>query len=208
LKSSTKTLVFAITVLLTASICHENAFAQNGQTQGMSGGYVTVLDVARVFKNYTPFTEQLKTIEAEAQALRNKLQAQEAELRAEAQAIVQQYKAGSAERRQAESQLEQKKAQMMTNGRHAQADLLNREAQLYYKTYATLQQVVTAYAKQANISLVIRFESNPIDSKNRGAVIKGVNRNVVYQDSMDITMAVLKQMHSAAGIAFDTKNLK
>lgn len=180
----------------------------NTNQDSNANGYVTVLDVAKVFKNYPPFDQQLKQIESEAEALRAKIQQQEQQLRSEAQNIVKMFKIGTSERKQKEADLEQKRAKMMTEGRHAQTDLLNREAQLYFKTYAQMRGVVQAYSKQAGIALVIRFESAPIDRDNRGAVIKGVNRNVVFQDRMDITVAIIKQMHSQAGLQFNQQNLK
>ncbi len=179
------------------------AFAFSSQATAQSNGYVTVLDVAKVFKNYPPFTQKLKQIETEATALKNKMQQQQQQLQSEAQTIIKTYNVGTPERKEAEAKLEQKRAKMMTDARHAQTDLLNREAKLYHTTYMQMQKVVQAYCTNAKISLVIRFESDPIDRENRGAVIKGVNRNIVFQDRMDITIAVLRQMYTTAGLQFN-----
>ncbi len=191
--------------VLAVGIQTQNA---NAQGQSANAGYVTVLDVAKVFKNYPPFAQKLKQIEGEAQVLRDKIQQQQQQLQSEAQSVINTYKLGTPERKQAEGALEQKRAKMMTESRHAQTDLLNREAKLYFDTYVKMNQIVSAYAKQAGISLVIRFESDPIDRENRGAVIKGVNRNIVYQNSMDITVAIIKQMHAEAGLTFDVNSIK
>ena len=197
LKSPTKNaLTFCFAIAIVFAISSHTAAQQ-------SNGFVTVLDVAKVFKNYPPFTQKLKQIEQEATALKNKMQQQQQQLQGKAQTIVKTYNVGTPERKQAEANLEQERAKMMTDARHEQTDLLNREAKLYHTTYMQMQKVIQSYCSQSNISLVIRFESDPIDRENRGAVIKGVNRNIVYQDRMDITVAILKQMYSSAGMQFN-----
>ena len=177
-------------------VCVASVSAQ----QQLASGYVTVLDVARVFKSYAPFDNQLKQIEAEAENLRGNLVAQQQQLQSDVAQVLQQYKQGTPERNQQETLLEQRKVTMMTKARQAQEELLNREARLYYETYAEMQKVVSQYCQQSNISLVIRFESEPINRESRPEVIKGVNRNIVYQNNSDITDAIIQNMNQAAGV--------
>jgi len=188
---------------ITAAIlcCFTLAFAATASAQQQTnGGYVTVLDVAKVFKNYAPFTTKLKQIEQEAEGLRTSIQAQQQKLTADAQQIVSTYKAGTPERKNAETQLEQQRVTMMTDSRHKQEDLLNREAKLYHDTYNEMKTVVAAFCQRAKIAIVIRYESDLINGENRTEVIKGVNRNIVYQDRTDITEAIIGQMLQTAGL--------
>ncbi len=85
--------------------------------------------------------------------------------------------------------------------------MLNREARIYYDTYSQMQSVVAAAAEKYGISLVVRFDSQPIDASNRGEVVKGVNRNVVFQKNLDLTSMVIERMGapSSAGVGSNLK---
>ena len=78
---------------------------------------------------------------------------------------------------------------------------MNKEAQLYYNTYLEVQSVVASFAKQNNITLVLRFDSSPIDQTNRASVSAGVNRFIVYQNSLDITELITKQVNGGVAQA-------
>ena len=60
------------------------------------------------------------------------------------------------------------------------------------------QTTVADIANQYNITLIIRFDSKPIDPENRADVIKGVNRNIVYQKNLDLTNMVIDKMGSVS----------
>ena len=49
------------------------------------------------------------------------------------------------------------------------------------------------------ISMVLRFDSSPIDRENRGDVIKGVNRAVVYHNNLDLTDHVIQALNANGG---------
>ena len=57
-----------------------------------------------------------------------------------------------------------------------------------------------------NITMVLRFDSSPIDHKNRADVIKAVNRGVVFQKELDITDMVIQQMASSSASIMQNKN--
>ena len=68
--------------------------------------------------------------------------------------------------------------------------------QVYYDTYEQMQAVLKSLSTQHGISLVLRFDSGEVDPTNRGEVIKGVNRAIVYQEKLDLTNMVISQMSS------------
>jgi hypothetical protein len=55
---------------------------------------------------------------------------------------------------------------------------------------------VANFARQNNISLVLRFSSEPIEPDDRNSVLQGINRAVVYQNQLNITGHVLKEINS------------
>ena len=171
-----------------------------GAQETKSAGLVAVLDVAKVFKENQNFEAKMKAIKAEADGLKAQIQQQQDAIKAEAQELGQ-YEPGSAERNQMEATLEQKQTALRTKARQAEADLLNREAKIYYDTYQQMQSVVSNLASQHGISLVLRFDSEPIEATNRPEVIKGVNRAVVFHRRLDLTNLVIGQMNPSVSQA-------
>lgn len=185
-----KSLVVAFIAAVMLPTLGSTANAQDGK----SAGLVAVLDVAKVFKENQSFDSQMKAIKAEAEGLKGQIQQQQEAIKAEAQGLTQ-YEVGSPERNQLEATLEQKQTALRTKARQAETDLLNREAKVYYDTYQKMQTVVSSVANQHGISLVMRFDSNPIDPTNRTEVIKGVNRAIVFHRRLDLTNMVIKSMN-------------
>ncbi|MGI9515426.1 MAG: OmpH family outer membrane protein [Pirellulaceae bacterium] len=192
-------------LILTAIVACVFALAGNLQAQETSnGGMVAVLDVAKVFEANALFNQRMDAIKAEAEQFKAQMEAEQQRLQQMAEQG-KDYKPGSPELKQLEADVEAQAAQMRTKARQTNTDMLNREARIYYDTYTQMQQVVGGMSDQFGISLVIRFDSKSIDPENRGEVIQGVNRNVVYQKNLDLTTMVIEKM--AAESTADNRNL-
>ena len=165
-----------------------------------TGGIVAVLDVAKVFDQNADFKAKMDQIKNQAESLKQQIQAKQEKIRTDA-AQLQEYEVGSPDRNQLEAALEQRQAALRTEARQAEQDLLNREARIYYDTYKQMQTVVASIAQEYGISLVLRFESDPIDPDNRPEVIKGVNRAVVYHHKLDLTSMVINKMQTTTANA-------
>lgn len=172
--------------------------AQAGTAQAGSagGGWVVVLDVAKVFKANADFDNKMKLIKADAEQYQASFKAEQEKLQLDAQQL-QGMEANSDQRFQLEAQLEQRSTALKTKARQAETELLTKEAQAYYETYQKMQQIVASMAEQHGIVMVLRFDSEEIDPTNRGDVIKGVNRAVVYHKQLDITQEVIRAMGPA-----------
>ncbi len=191
-----KSLMLALIATVALPFFTRGASAQDGGNAGL----VAVLDVAKVFKDNQQFSAKMAAIKAEADGLKTGIQQKQEAIKVEAQGLGG-YEVGSPERNQMEAALEQKQTSLRTEARQAEANLLNREAQVYYETYEQMKTVVSSFATQNGISLVLRFDSNPIDANNRAEVIKGVNRSVIFHRRLDLTNAVIKQMNPASAQA-------
>ncbi len=158
-------------------------------------GIVAVLDVAKVFKQNRSFESRMQSIKSTADQLKAEIQQKQEAIKQEAQGL-NDFEIGSPERNQMEATLEQKQAGLRTEARQAEMDLLTKEAKIYFETYQQMQGVLKSLSAQHGISLVLRFDSEEIDPTNRGEVIKGVNRAIVYQEKLDLTTMVINQMSS------------
>ena len=180
----------AVLIAVTATV----ATTGQANAQEAKAGLVAILDVAKVFKENHGFDSKMKGIKGEADGLKAKITQQQEAIKQRAQQVTQ-YELGSPERNKLEAELEQEQAALRTKARQAEADLLNREARVYYETYQRMQTVVSSVAASNGISLVLRFDSEDIDPTNRGEVIKGVNRAVVYHRQLDLTRMVSTAMN-------------
>ena len=180
-------------IAIIACVC---SLAGTIHAQESGGGMVAVLDVAKVFEANTAFNSRMDAIKAEAQQFKTSMEQKQAELQQRA-APLKDYQPGSTEFNQLQAQLEQETASLRTQAQQTNTELLNREATIYFDTYNQLQSTVTDLAGQFNINLIIRFDSQPIDPANRGEVIKGVNRNIVYKKNLDLTSMVIEKMAGA-----------
>lgn len=187
-----------ICVSLTAS----STMAQERPTPGI----VAVLDVANVFQSNREFDEKMKLIRQEAEQLKNTVQSQQEQIRLDAQPL-QGMQPNSPQAKQLELELEQRQASLRAQARQSEADLLIREAAAYYDTYQKMLSVVTVVAQENGISMVLRFDGSSIDPQNRGDVIKGVNRAVVFHQNLDLTNLVLERMGPRVATA-NNPNLK
>lgn len=169
------------------------AFGATTQAQD-APGRVAILDVARVFKQNTVFEARMKAIKDEADALKTSITQRQEQIKIKAQEL-NSYERGTPERNQMEAQLEQQQTKLRTEARQAETDLLNREALIYFETYQQMQSVVSQIAQEYGLSLVLRFDSEPIDPTNRTEVIKGVNRAVVFHRKVDLTGMVSTQLN-------------
>jgi Skp family chaperone for outer membrane proteins len=185
-----KSLLLAVAITLVATL-------QSPVLGQQSPGRICVLDVAKVFKDNPSFQTQMEGIRNEASSLKASVEAQLASLQEEAKQL-DQYQVNSDKRRELERSLVTKQADLQTRARQTEADLLTREAKIYLQTYKQMEQVVAKIAEENNISLVLRYESAPINQDDRTDVIKGVNRQVVFQKYSDLTSLVHQQMTGTA----------
>ena len=162
--------------------------------QAQESGRIAILDVAKVFKDNPAFTAAMESIKTEADQLKNSITAEQEQIKAQAQKVAQMPR--DENRNQLEAQLEQQQTALRTKARQQETELLNKEAQIYFNTYRQMQSVVEELSTQYGISLVLRFDSEQIDPKNRNEVIKGVNRSVVFHRKVDLTNMVTETLNN------------
>jgi Skp family chaperone for outer membrane proteins len=195
---------FSHSLLLAILVSFGTALHNQADAQ-QSAGRICVLDVAKIFKDNPSFQSQMEGIRNDASTLKASVESQLAELQKEAEQL-EQYQPNSDKRRDLERTLVTKQAELQTLARQREADLLSREAKIYLQTYKQMERVVAKIAEEYSVSLVLRYESAPINQDDRADVIKGVNRQVVYQKYSDLTSMVHQQMTGTAQAPTGTQN--
>lgn len=190
-----------LALVVTALFSATPVSAQNGKQSGI----VAVLDVAKVFKENRDFESRMQSIKESANQMKASIQQKQEAIKQEA-AGLQQYEVGSPDRNQFESELVQKQAKLRAEAGQAEVDLLNKEARIYYDTYQQMQSILSSLSNEYGISLVLRHDSEAIDSNNRNEVVKGVNRAIVYQQGLDLTKLVIEKMSTNVASAGGATN--
>lgn len=164
------------------------ASAQQAQS---NGGIVAVLDLALIFESDPTHKQTIQKLESDAEQMKADFQNQQVALQNRAKEASANLKDDALN--SMEVKLQQENVSLQVQARQAQANLMKREAEAYYQTYNRVMQQVDKVCKDYNVSVVLRWDSTPIDPANPGTVIRGVQRSVVFA-KFDLTPVVARQM--------------
>jgi Skp family chaperone for outer membrane proteins len=92
-------------------------------------------------------------------------------------------------------------ADLQVQARQKTREFLEQEAQIHYEVYQEVQQHVAKFCQSYGIQLVIRYSRQPIDASKPQEVQMGLMREVVYQNSLDITQHIIDSLNQKAGAA-------
>jgi len=151
---------------------------------------VALVDVARVFKAHSRFNASLEQMKKDAEMFQAMMRSEQEKIAAEAE-VLKQIDPKSPEFKAKETEISKKLAELQVTQSQKGREISEKEARLYFDTYVEVTQQIANYADRNGIGLVLRFNSEPIDSANRQSVIEGVNREIVYQVGRDITNQVI-----------------
>ncbi len=173
--------------------------APQGQAPQLSANVtkygIAVVDISAIFKRHARFKATMESMKAEMEKIEAELKAQkEAITKAEAHRNT--FNLGQPEYKRADDEVAKMMAEFQLNMNRLRKDFMEREAKIYYETYTEVVQAVNFYAKRHNIGLVLRFSGESIDPNRRDDVLREINKQVVMQDSIDITLEVLMLLNS------------
>lgn len=152
---------------------------------------VAVLDLALIFENHPGHKLKMEQLQASADRMKAQFQKDQENLQAKAKQASDSFTGDALNT--AEVNLRKEEVELQTKARQAQNDLLKQEANAYYETYQDVMQHVEKVCNHYNVSVVLRWDSTPIDPANPSTVIRGVQRTVVYTNK-DLTPVVFQLM--------------
>ena len=170
-----------------------SAIAQNSAT----GTRVVVVDIAVVMENNDKFKAKLEGIQAELDAFDKTLDAKREEVKAKVEEL-RGYKAGSTAYSALEQEIAQIQSDVSVQMQIKRKSVLMKEAQVFYDSYNEVISHIKSFSERNGISLVLNFDSKPIDPASRESVLKGVNKDIVYQRSLNITTYIIKSINGAS----------
>ena len=129
----------------------------------------------------------VKRAEEELKGLQKRI-ADSAELRKE-------YNAGTPDYKRLDDQIVELQASLQARVKVQRKEFVQREAKSYFSVYREIADEVRYYAERNGISVVLRFNGTPADQASPEAVLKELNKPIVYHNrAIDITPIIFEQL--------------
>lgn len=151
---------------------------------------VVVIDIGAVFKDHVRFNREMEVMKKDVAEFENFVR-DESERIKKLNEQLKQYNPGTPNYVAMEKDIHQKYADLQVQMSLKKKQFMEQEAKLYYNVYDEVTRVVARFANEYGINLVLRYNSEPIDPKDRSSVLAGVNNPIVFQRNLDITTAIL-----------------
>jgi hypothetical protein len=102
---------------------------------------------------------------------------------------------GTREYAKLEQRITMSQAELAGSIQTRKVEFARREARLYHNVYQEIGQVVEEYARDNNLSVVLRFSDDPVNANDSKAIQQQINRTVVWHDrGRDLTRIILQQL--------------
>jgi Skp family chaperone for outer membrane proteins len=162
---------------------------------------VRVIDVTRIFKNYSGFQAQVQNMKKQVEATEARLQGQVESVKKKAEGL-KTLKHGTPAYQKLEAEIAQLRADFNVQAQIQKKQFLEKESEIYYKTYQQVKDLVRLYCQNNGISLVLRFNTEQTgDQSTRPDRLRAMNRPVVYEQGIDITGVILSELERRAKLA-------
>jgi Skp family chaperone for outer membrane proteins len=170
------------------------AVTQETKTAELKPARIALIDMAKIFKNSRTFEKgrqslldgELGEAQETAKSMYNALLQMKKEL--------DQTERGAEERAGLEAKMKVKAAEYEKFRVELQRNLAKAEAKIYVEVYESAASEVAAYAREHSIDLVIRFNADPLEKEDPAKVMSGMNRQVIYENGLDITDEIIAAM--------------
>jgi outer membrane protein len=185
--------VLAAAILATTT---GNLLAQ-GQ-QNFAGG-VAIIDLSYIFKNHARFKAMTEGMRAEVLRAEDALKASRTEIETLTKRLNDlgnELRKDSPEYKQLDADLTRKKIDLSTQVSQQKKEFLEKEAKIYFSVYQEVIDEVKYFSERNRISLVMRFNGDPVTDSDPQEILKQLNKSVVYYNAgIDITPMILDSLN-------------
>lgn len=155
---------------------------------------VAVVDMAKVLNGYKPLNErkeeQQKLFQKAEEAAKGRVD-EVKRLEEELKGI----KPGSAEHKRLFEEMQAKVRDFEGFRRQQQLTLMEGQAKTLLWAYERVVEQIQQYADAHQIKLVIQINPIPVEGKPPQEIIAGLNRQVIYQNTLDITEEIIQALN-------------
>jgi Skp family chaperone for outer membrane proteins len=180
------------------AVCLLNTAVRAQGAARPSGTSVAVIDLGDVFEKHTKLKAQLDQIKSQIDGFENLVREKKQEIENLA-GVLKTLNPGTPDYAAKEKEFASIQADLQIQVRQKSREFLEQEAKIRYDAYQEIQQHVANFCQSYGIQLVIRFNREPIDPTKPQEVQMGLNRPIVYQNSLDITQHIIDSLNPATG---------
>jgi Skp family chaperone for outer membrane proteins len=159
---------------------------------------IALLNPDRIFKTHKPFQEKVAELQEEAKEVELAVQARQAEL----ETVTNQLRRtppGTPEFQKLQIQVFKLQNELQQYVNSERQRLESKNAILLLGFHRQLDALVTKHAKANGIKLVIRQQESSLEENQPLAdIVKALNRAILYEEGLDITDQILKDLQAAA----------
>ena len=164
-----------------------------GLAPGLCGGEIGLVNMADVMKANTQFNDTMAALKKETKDAEQEFRGRRVELKL----LGDQLKKDTSDQDERKAQVERLASRLNSDIAASRNEFLRREAELYADTYERAIKAIEQVADAHHINLVLRFHGDEeIDRTTPSAVLKHLNRHVLFQRNLDLTQLVIKQLES------------
>jgi outer membrane protein len=189
--------VLAAAVLATSS---GNLLAQ---AQPNFAGGVAIIDLSYIFKNHERFKAMTEGMRNEVLRAEEALKARRTEIETLTKRVADlgnELRKDSPEYKQLDADLTRKKIDLSAQVSQQKKEFLEKEAKIYFSVYQEVLDEVQYFSERQRISLVMRFNGDPVTDSDPQEILKQLNKSVVYYNKgIDITPMILDSLNRRGG---------
>jgi Skp family chaperone for outer membrane proteins len=188
------------TLVAVGSVIVLSTLSADAQAPRPSGTSVAVIDLLEVFNEHPRLKMQLEEIKSQMDGFEAFLRQEQQRIEALAEQL-KTLRPGTPDYAAREKDFASVQADIQVQVRQKNREFLEREAQVRYQAYQDIQQHVGAFCQQYGIQLVIRYSRQEIDASKPQEVQIGLNRPIVYQNSLDITDHIVQRLQTPPAVS-------
>ncbi len=181
--------IWAITVL--AGICGA-ATTAHAQQPTAPPSTVAVIDVSVIFKDHPRFIAMMNDWKKDFQAAQGQSRTKQNEFAAKRQQLSS-LTAGSQRYKDLDVELLKMESDLRYDVNRIKKEFMEREVKIYHDVFTEVATITERFARRHGILLVMRYNSAKVTGEQR-SVYQGINRNVVFQDNIDITADIQAEL--------------
>ncbi len=171
--------------------------AQRGPVAGQ-GPAIGIVDISYIFKNHRRFQGQMEAMKQDAEATKSQILKEKERITKKMEQL-KEFKPGSEPYGKMEEEITHEQAEFNARGALQQKDFMERESRVYMTVYKEVSDAVSYEAQKRGMTLVLRFNGDPVEAANRESVLREINKPIVhYVREADITPDVLDELNRGA----------
>ena len=169
------------------------------------GTSVAVVDIKFIFDNHQRFKGAMDDIKKDYDAFEATVRDKETSLRKKIEEL-KGTSPGSEPFKRLEEEVAHTRSQVQLDIGRRQKQRVEDEAQVYHRAYKEIEDQIRKFADRYAIDLVLQFSTTEIDPTKPDTVIRGLNRQVIFQRNLNITEYILTELNRAPAPAVRQPN--